>query len=453
MSQASLFASGPASVPLRPYQQRAVDATRQAYREGARTILLVSPTGSGKTRIAAEFVTGARRSAVGGDVLWLAHRAELLTQARDRLMAEGVPRVGIIAPWAEPDAGAPVQVASIQTLVVRLKSHGVSALPRARVVVVDEAHHVAADTYREVAGYYQGSVRLGLTATPERGDGRPMGDMFERLIVVASVRELMDAGHLVPCHTIAPSSSRKDLAEDPLRAYLDRVPGERAFVFCSGVAQAVELAERFEGAGVRSAVIAGKTTEEDRARILEAFRAGRILALCNVFVLTEGVDVPEASACILARGCDATGTYIQMVGRVLRPAPGKVRATLIDLRGVVHDHGLPDADRVYSLEGKAISTAEKKPTIVVCKRCEGAFAQWRIEPGGGRCCPECGAPAPPPKRPKISREQLNSILIATPVDKKRQAYERLVAEGRARGWKPAAAKVRYKAIYGEWPRW
>ena len=195
-----------AAQALRPYQQQGIDAAKQAYRGGARAILAVCPTGGGKTRIGVEFVKGALRK--GGNVIWLAHREELLTQARDRLIADGIDRVGLIAS-GQRTVNARVQVASVQTLAARMNK----GLPPASVVVFDEAHHFVAAQWGAVAAAYKDSTILGLTATPQRGDGRPLGDLFDHLVPISSVKELQATidpvtgrAVLVPCVIWRPST-------------------------------------------------------------------------------------------------------------------------------------------------------------------------------------------------------------------------------------------------------
>ncbi len=331
---------------LRDYQRRAYEQVKDAYRAGKRSICVVMPTGSGKTRLGAEFVRG--HVAKGGKVLWLAHRVELVAQAAERLLAEGIEHVGVItADVDNPAPDAAVQVASIQTLIAR------GELPEVSLVVFDEAHHYVAAEWGMVAKHYSNATRLGLTATPERSDGKPLGDLFDALVVGASPRELTELGYLVPCDVVSPAKySPRKIAGCPVEAYLERANGKRAFVFAALVEHAAELAEKFRAAGVTAACISGETPADERAAAVEAFRRGELLVLCNVAIFTEGTDVPEAEVCILARGCGSAGTYLQIIGRVLRNAPGKLSALLIDLPGVCRRHGLPTDDRKYSLEGK-----------------------------------------------------------------------------------------------------
>jgi DNA repair protein RadD len=445
--------------PLRPYQQAAYDAAREAYRAGKRAILLVAPTGAGKTRLGVEFALRALER--GGSVLWLAHREELLTQARDRLLAEGLPRVGVIAA-GEPTMNAPVQVASIQTLVARVRR----GLPPGRVVVFDEAHHYAAAKWGEVAAAYKASAILGLTATPERGDGAALGDLFDHVVPVSSVRELQELGVLVPCVTYAPSGPTKHLSQDPVAAYLSRTPGERAFVFCVNVAHAEKTALAFAAQGVQAATIHADTPWLLRRARLEAFRrqdaaplleAGTCekppLVLCNVYTLTEGVDVPEASSCILARGCGHQGMLLQMVGRVLRAAPGKERATLIDLRGVVHRLGLPEAEREWSLEGKPIklTEAEREVKLKECPACSAMVGAWKADRDGWRVCPLCRERVSPPEPVQVAPRELHAMGTAAPPEERERTLAKLAKVAVSRDRKPGWIAYAYKDRFGVFP--
>ena len=387
----------------------------------------------------------------GGTVLWLAHREELLKQAQKAIMAEGLLDVGIIAPWARRQH-ARIQVASVQTLAAQIKKG--RDLPKASVVVLDEAHHFAksAAGWFEVAKHYCESAMLGLTATPERGDGSPLGDLFDCLIPVSSVQELQALGVLVPCVTYRPDHKTKALSREPHQAYLEHGAGERAFVFCATVPHAEQVAESFRLAGVPAATIHADTPWSLRGARLEAFakqdagplrRAGSPedapLVLCNVYCLTEGVDVPSASVCILARGCGHPGMMLQMAGRVLRAAPGKERAILWDLRGVTHKLQLPEKVREYSLEGKAITAkSEKDDPPRKCVPCGAIFMTWATTSSGGRVCPSCRASAPEMAAPEVVEREVFAVGSGAAESAKRDALDRLairaVDKERAPGW-------------------
>lgn len=450
---------------LRPYQEAAYEATRQAYREGKRAVVLVLPTGGGKTTIGSRFAVSAE--AKGHPVLWMANREELIDQARDRLLAEGVKRAGVIM-GGRPTMNAPVQVAGIDTLV----SRAARGLPSAKVVIFDECHHGAADTYREIVKHYrdQGAVILGLTATPERGDGRALGDVFDHLIPVSSVRELQGLGVLVPCVTYSPKSYQKALSMDPVAAYLSRTPGERAFVFARDVRHAEAMTLSFIAQGVHAAAIHGNTPMLLRKARLEAFRlqerapllaAGTVepvpLVLCNAYVLTEGVDVPAAAHAILCRGCGHPGMMLQMVGRVLRSAPGKERAVFSDLCGVTRKRGfgVPEADRRWSLEGRAIELDEREyeRPLLTCPACEGTVSTWATDHQGWRICPLCKQRLSAPEPVVVERKRQHVWGATAPLETREKMLEKWARTAAAKGYKPGWISVQYKEAFGgEWPR-
>jgi superfamily II DNA or RNA helicase len=309
-------------------------------------------------------------------------------------------------------------VASTQTLCGR------GALPDATLVVLDEAHHYVAAQWGQLAARYAAAIRLGLTATPERSDGKPLGELFDSIVVGATPRELTEQGFLVPCDVFAPSRYRPGLiAGDPVRSYLEHAPGRRAFIFAATVEHAGELAVGFNRAGVPAAVVSAATSDEERAAAVEAFRRGEVLALCNVGIFTEGTDVPEAEACVLARGCSSAGTYLQMVGRVLRPEPGKLRAILLDLPGVSRRFGLPSDDREYSLSGKR--------GIV-----------W-TRPGRGRR----GV-----RRPQQIEAALTRVSVDVPDQRRKRDFLReMYRQAEARGYRSGWAVYRFKQQFGHLP--
>lgn len=393
---------------LRPYQQRAIELLRDAYRSGKRAPLLVAPTGSGKTRMSVAIASS--HISKRGSVLALAHRTELISQLADALRADGLPEVGVIQSGTEnPHPIAPVQVASIQTLIARKQ------LPGASLVILDEARHYLAESWGTVAGHYAGAVRLGLDATPERGDGKPMGDLFDALIAPTSVAELTQQGYLVPADTIAPKRyDPSRLVGDPIQQWGKHAAGMLTFAFCVSVPAADELAERFSAAGIPAASVTGETPSDSRSTRLADFAAGKLRVLTNVNCLVEGTDIPAAQCCMVLRGFGTAGGLIQAMGRVLRPYPGKERALVLDLVGATRRYGVPADPRTYSLEGRAITwTGLPKRKPMHLRQAYGALSRVSGE----------------------QRDYLNEQL--------------LIAQDR--GYKPGWAMVQFKAKFGHAP--
>lgn len=288
-------------------------------------------------------------------------------------------------------------------------------------VLVHNCHHVKAKTWLKIADAYRQAWLLGLTATPERADGSPLGDVFDDLIVVASVSELTELGHLVPCRIWAPPTLLEtgEIAVSPVDAYRQHGEDGKAIAFCSTLERANAVANEFNAAGITAATIHGDVSSEMRRQLLSWFRDGQLRVLVSVHVLTEGFDEPSASVAILERKPVHAGTYLQMVGRVLRPSPGKAHATLIDLCGSSLVHGTPSMERTYALNGKAISKPERD-AIRQCPTCGGVFLFADIADGA---CPMCGVVLPkrvtkPPRVVGVSltdatgTDQLKINLIA-----------------------------------------
>lgn len=355
--------------PLRPYQVRAIERGRAELAKGATALLFCMPTGTGKTRLAVEIVLLHVQQ--GGLPLWVAPRRELISQGSDTLTSAGL----------EP--GHDCFVRSIQSLV----SSG-AELPRGiTLVVLDEARHYVADEWGLIRKMFPDALIIGLDATPERGDGRGLGGLFDVLIEVITVREAIDGGFLVPPETLRPERAllANELAQDPVDAYFAKAAGSSAVVFCRDVAHARDLSNRFFERGVDSFAIWGDMPAAARDSALAKFACGEIKVLTNMHVLTEGWDAPITETVILARHFPTPGGMIQATGRGARAYPGKTHYNLIDLTGCTHVHGEPDEPRVWHLHGRA-STRLNAPLpddVRFCPVCGGVAAP-------GAPCPSCG---------------------------------------------------------------
>lgn len=430
------------SIPeLRPYQTCALAAVRAEFEKGSRAVVAVSPTGSGKTVLIAEIT---RRSvARGGRVLVVVHRRELARQTVRHLKRHGLEAIRVILGGnAVGPAQAPVVVAAIQTLTGKRWR---DRLPPSSLVLWDECHHIKAPSFMTVRDAYADAHHIGFTATPERADRSPLGDVFDAMVVVARTRQLIEDGFLVPCDVWAPAGGRKALAADPVDAYLTHGQSKRAIVFCSSVVHARDVAERLAEAGVASEQVDGAMPTRDRDVALSRFASGATQVITNCNLITEGFDVPAAKCIVLARGCDSVAMYLQAVGRALRPEPGEARALLLDLRGAVHRHGLPDAEREFSLHGEPIRRVDALDPITQCRACGAVYR-------AGSPCPMCGAIAAPPKLPVVRPEELLQIAHDHSPEQRRAHYEQLCALAAARGYKPGWAYYRFVGRYGHPPQ-
>lgn len=422
---------------LRDYQVRAIDLVRAEYRRGRRAVLLVLPTGAGKTATASQLIAWA--VARGRRCLFLVHRREIVLDTHRRLVAAGVACGVVMAGEASVDA--PVQVCSVQTLTAR-EQH-----PPADLLVWDEAHHCAAETYREIRAQYPSAWHLGLTATPERSDGAPLGDAFEALVAPISVAELVEAGHLAPIDVIAPPTRLQSaIGATPADAWREHGGGRPAVIFTGTIAESRECVAAI---GARAAHIDGSTPRRERDEILRRFERGDLDVVSNCAVLTEGWDSARAEVCVLARGCGSLPVYLQTIGRVRRTGGNAAkRCLLLDLAGAAHEHGMPDEDREWSLtEGQAKRRSDRE-ALSTCLHC-GAVSRYASR---GARCRRCGQPWPEAERVEVRRQQLAAVVPSSTRREREVELERLRQIARARGYKDGWIGVRFKEKFGFWPR-
>lgn len=431
---------------LRPYQRKATASFGVARREGKRRILLVSPTGSGKTVLLAYLTWLA--VAQGKRCLWLVNRRELVAQSVATLE-----RFGLQVGHSGQGLTLPVQVMTYQGALAQ------GEVPPADVIFADEAHHLAGHgEWITILEAYPDATIVGATATPERGDGRAL-DFFDALIPVAQSSDLVKVWEqsggtsgLVPCEVIRPSRPIVDgIARTPVKATLvHKLRDHQQVVFAPHVKAANDFAAEFAGAGIEARVITGAMDPDDRARQLARFRSRDLRVLVNVHVLTEGWDDPGVEVVTLARRFQSIGAMIQATGRGARPAPGKSRFIVLDLCGVTHTLGHPFADREYSLEGDGIKKQGAERIVVrVCKRCSQAMDE------GETTCAACGWTRPPPETPQETGDKLERWSFL-------QADDEGTRVGRLTRWAQAAnrgdprkamaaAIMRYTAVYGKPP--
>jgi DNA repair protein RadD len=465
---------------LRPYQVQAVADFEESVAAGQRRLLLVAPTGSGKTiifcAIIKKFVERYK------NVLVISHRREIVAQTSAKLYANGI-RHGIIQAGNDPRPMASVQVASIATLWLRGVRNKVMPLPPAHLLIVDEAHHAPATTYRKIIATYPDAVLLGATATPCRGDGRGLGGIFEKIIECPQVAELIEQGFLIKTRVYAPVNPNLtgvrtvagDYVESQLADRMDRAKligdivthwhkfGERrkTVVFAVNVAHSIHIRDEFVRAGVRAEHIDGSTPKPERDATLARLGSGEIELVSNCMVLTEGWDMPEIGCCILARPTKKMGLYRQMIGRVLRPADGLVDAVVLDHSGAVFRHGLPEDHVEWTLDPdrKATSPAHTARSttqigkLLECTQCSAL----RL---GGQPCPACGfIPRRPAEYIRIQDGELGLVEGGRvrandydPVERERW-HAMLTYVAQDRSYKPGWVAHKYKEKFGVFPPW
>ncbi len=344
---------------LRPYQREAIDAVVDARRRGIRRMVLALPTGSGKTVIFSELIRRARHP-----VLVLAHRDELVTQARtkieDALRRSEDDRRTVATERGTSRASreASVVVASIRSLHEGRIGKALAGRD-IRLVIYDECHHAVADSNRAVleqvgvfAEDWPGTL-VGFTATTRRADGRGLAEVFEEIVYERSLRQMIDEGYLRPLRGLRFSTTAdlssvtvrgEDFDEEELeeavdvqsrnllvaRAIQDCARDRRTIAFCVGVGHAENLARALREVGVPAAMVCGEMPRHDRVRTLRRFREGALRVITNVGVLTEGFDDPGVSAVAMVRPTRSVSMYLQCVGRGMRLSPDAEDCLVLD---------------------------------------------------------------------------------------------------------------------------
>ena len=467
-------------IQLRSYQVNVIAELDRVIDSGKRRVIIVAPTGAGKTIIGAAVIKKAIDA--GQNVLVLAHTREIIAQTSQKLHDNGIEH-GVIQAGFMTRPGEAVQIASIQTLWTRAIRTARMELPPADLVIVDECHHAPAQTYRKIIEGYPQAAVVGLTATPCRGDGRGLGRIFDAIVECPQIAELIAQRHLVKTRVFAPTNPdldgvqvrSGDYVEDQLAERMDKPNlvgdiistwhryGERRKTVCFAisVAHSLHIRDEFLKSGVRAEHVDGSIPKSDRDAVLVRLATGDADLVTNCMVLTEGWDMPEVSCCILARPTKKMGLYRQMVGRVLRPAPGKVDAIVLDHSGAVFRHGFVE-DRVdWTLE--ADKRAES-PThaarlwsgyssrLLECTKCETI----RV---AGEACRHCGfLPQRPPQAivfkdgnlALVDRQKRVALAHSDPAERVRW-HGMLTYIANERGYKAGWIAHKFKEKFGTWP--
>ncbi len=442
-----------------------------------RRSLLVSPTGSGKTTIIAELIhLSASR---GSRIYFLAHRKELLDQCSQRLDQWDVPHGVFQSGHRRWSPFERVQVASVMTLRNRLnkvdeRTGERSFDAQADIVIIDEAHRSTAASYTEIVENLPNAVVIGLTATPCRLNGKPLGMFYQSMHIAAQPSQLVREGYLIEPEIYAPARfdlsqlksragdyNREDLEElidkpkligDIIEHYRSLMwSGSRTVVFATSVRHAEHLAEGFRSAGVRAASIDGTTDDVTRDRVLADLRSGALSVVCNVNLLTEGWDLPHLDAIIKARPTKSLSLNLQMDGRVLRPAKGKSRAIILDHADNTRAHGFPTEDREWSLQEGAPRRDPSAPGVKNCPKCGYVVIT------GTAACPRCGYQWETKTKEEIEIEEgkLQILEREKYEDEMRflyRAYAEAIRNNFGNGSSfPSYSAHRFYEKYGRWP--
>lgn len=451
---------------LRPHQSEAVRLLRQAIASGSRRPLLQAPTGAGKTVLAAAIINLAR--AKGNRVIFVVPAITLVDQTAREFFAEGIHDIGVIqASHPMTDPSKPVQIASADTLRRR-------EIPEAGLVIIDEAHRksrfieewMARDEWADVPF-------IGLSATPWT---KGLGRLYDRLIIAATTKRLIEAGLLAPYRVFAPSKpdlskvrtvagdyhegdlskvmSDRVLVADIVETWLGKGEGRPTLCFAVDRIHAKTLQQQFQDRGVRCGYMDATTPLEERERVRRAFQARDLQVVCNVGVLTTGVDW-DVRCIVLARPTKSEMLYVQIIGRGLRTAPGKDHCLILDhsdttLRlGFVDDiHHTRLCDGTLSA-GKRATKEKAPPRPRECERCHYVWTS-------GVSCPSCGhAPSRTTEVETVDGElvdltaqrKANAADWAEKVAFIRQLRAYRLETGKAEGW----VAHQYRRKFGVWP--
>ncbi|PWT84407.1 MAG: hypothetical protein C5B56_15660 [Proteobacteria bacterium] len=465
-------------ITLHPFQCEAVDRIEQAFATSPK-VLLVAPTGAGKTVIASEIIR--REVASYRSVLFLAHRREIIQQTANKLTTNGV-KHGVIMAGVDPRPMEPVQVASIDTLLVRGVRSKAMALPPADLIIFDEAHRTRGRTREQLIGLYPDARLVGLTATPCRGDGRGLGNIFDTMIECPQVAELIIGGFLVKSRVYAPVDpdlrgvktqqgdyvigqlerrmNTSELVGDLVEHWLKYGERRRTVAFAVGVEHSVHIRDELLRADVRAEHLDGNTPITEREAILARLKSGETEVVTNCMVLTEGFDCPDIGCIILARPTKQLGLYRQMIGRGLRSADGKTDCVILDHSGAVYRHGLPEDHVEWTLEvdGRAANKAQEKrqrgeaPKLSECPSCKAVMA---IPP-----CGNCGW-MPQPRARGVDFEEGELGLVvggkahapSYSQSDRTEFFQQLRSVQQTRGYKSGWAAHKFKDKFGHFPPW
>jgi DNA repair protein RadD len=448
---------------LHEHQKLAEAQLRESLRSGHKRPIIQSPTGSGKTVLAAAIVEKAL--AKGKRVIFTVPKLSLIDQTVERFNEEGIRAIGVIQGYHPgTDGTQPVQVASIQTLRRR-------KLPEADLVLVDEAHEVH-DFYREwmEKPEWKTVPFVGLTATPY---SRGLGKLYDDLIVPTTTAELIERGFLSKFRVFAPSHpdlrgvktvagdyhegqlsevmSKKELTADVVQTWLDKGEDRPTLAFCVDLGHARKLADEFNSRGVVCGYVDAYTDRRARNELGEAFRARQAQVICSVGTLTTGIDW-DVRCIILARPTKSEILYVQIIGRGLRTGVGKDHCLILDhsdttlkLGFVTDIHHEELDDGKPNRPSKAGVAEEKKPRE--CPACK-VLKNTHV-------CPSCGFAPQRQSQLKVRDGELVELDYRkgkAPIGDKQSLYSGLLFYAGSRGYKKGWAAQQYRQAFGVWPR-
>lgn len=420
---------------LRDYQIDAVDRARLELlnMDRPQRLILQASTGAGKSVIGLYLTLLAYQK--GKRVLFAVSGRALVNQFETHLAGSNVP-FGVIMAGRGRNKDAPVQLASKETLAVRGLKNGTMKLPHADLVVIDECHESMARQWRQLIGKYESAVVVGLSATPALGNGSGLGDVWNGMVKTCSTSKLVEQGWLVTCKVFAPdipnlkgvkfNAKTGDYVRRDLSRRMDRpkitgsvvenwkrhADGRRSVVFACTIEHAKNLCQEFNSAGIPFRHVDQETPDEERAEIFGLIRDRKVMGFTNVSVARRGLDLPCLECACIVRPTRSLVLWLQMIGRIRRPAEGKTDSVVIDHAGACDLHCMPDTEIEWSLDSKQRASdwlqkqkdSGKIERQIVCPTCACMFA-------AGPVCPNCGHKMQASERGTRKVEAADGILV------------------------------------------
>ena len=460
------------AINLRGYQMAAVEGIRNSYKAGNKRTLFVLATGGGKTET---FIYMAMAAISRGKrVYFLVHKKNLVKQISERCKKYGL-RHGFITGNRPKQYYLPAQVCSVQSLKNRLNE-----VPKPDLLIIDEAHHANAGTWRDILDFYGDNVHvLGVTATPWRGDGQGLGDIFSDMVLGPMPAELVKIGNLVmpeyynfhPLANFDKIKKNKDgdynnqelfkemdkpaITGNAVDEYRRLASGQPAIYSCVNIKHAENVASAFQDIGYKATAVHGNLDDADVEQAFRQLASGEIHVITFCDLISEGTDIPAVAVVGMLRRTMSLSLYLQIVGRGLRPYEGKDRCLILDHVGNQKMHGHPLQLREWSLDGlpkkKRGEVSDVETEYIDCTECLRTYL--KSEPK----CIYCGA------KPEIKVQQIEEIAGVAVKDETtleqllQQRTERKIQEGqsktlgdlyqlaKARGYKPKWALFRFES--------
>lgn len=439
---------------LRYYQEELKNKCREAFKKYKRVIML-APCGSGKTITSTSIINDSVKK--GNKVWFIVHRKELLDQAVNTLKRCEVPMDN-------------VRVYMIQSLANRLDK--IQEIPN--FIILDECQHSTSKTYLRLINKFPDSYFLGLTATPCRLSGKPLGDIFQYMVSAITTEDLIKQGYLAQYDYYAPKTNadftkvkikngdydteeiekvmdNKKIYGNIIEEYQKLANNRKTIIYCASISYSKKIEKLFNDNGFPAKHFDGTTPKNERDKIIEDFRNNKIKILTNVDLIGEGFDVPDCECCLLLRPTQSLSLYIQQATRCLRPNRDK-RAIIIDFVGNVFRHGMPTETRDWSLTEKITCQNKTGERDILTRQCGNCF---KVYQGISKICPYCGFDNGKTRK-ELKEEEKAELEKIEKIEKqnrkkelKGKSYEELVKIGYQRGYKNPEYWAKIRVDYRE----